>query len=1007
MPFFSIVIPVYNTGRYLETCLESLLRQTFEDIEIIVVNDGSTDNSADILSAFEEKDNRIRVFTHTENLGRHQTRKTGVKECRGDYVLFVDSDDELAVTACEEVARRLKQNPVDSLHFSPKVLAEEGVTEEEARALEINGAPGVEDLENGDILRAVFDESWGYRQDWRVLHRAIDRHVAQEAFSRMIDGRMNRSEDGYEAFVLLSCCKTSSSADDVRGYIYHYGRGITGARMISVEEFEYFCTCFRDCFIATENYINSYPSEAGKTCFDGLKHKDYDLIGNDWIYRVSDSDKSEAAEVFASCLGSSVAGYQVYRFVRDEAYRMLKEESYPSDMDHLESLMDLADDLYRQSSKDDEFERCSQIRSVAKTHLNDLRAIVTKRNREQQNIRIFVSTHKDVDVPPCSIFQPVQVGAALRSWRLADALTDDQGENVSDRNARYCELTTQYWAWRNVDAEYYGFCHYRRYFDFSKERHMENAFGEVMDDYIDEMAEARYCFNEKDIRACVEGYDVVTTEFKDLRKFPGDFETPYEHYGSASFLHISDLDCLKSIICEMHPDYVQDVDAFLKGNYSCFCNMYILKKDIFFDYCEWLFPILEEFEARVDTSKYSKEALRTPGHLAERLFNIYYLHKRRVGAGWKTNELQCVHFEHPERQIFLPCAFDGTAVPVVFAADDNYAPQLAVALQSVVENASKDRCYDLVVLNRDISSRNQQKIFHAVTEDRPNISLRFYDVTRMVKNYKLEANAHISTETYYRFLVQTILPDYDKVLYLDSDLVVVDDVGELYDTDLGDNLLAAVRDADYLGNLNMGEGERYQYSVETLHMKDPYSYFQAGVLLFNTFEMRKLHSQGEWLELASVPYLYNDQDILNACCEGRVVYLDYAWNVMIDSGRLSQVIVYAPEPVMQAYCDSRENPKIVHYAGGIKPWKDPTCDFAQVFWRYARDTPLYENLIAGLVRVVADARHEASLPRLMDESYVYVVNRHAARSWKRKIGDIILPYGSRRRLWVRKMAGRE
>lgn len=1002
MPFFSIVVPVYNTAAFLDDCLRSLQTQTFNDIEIIVVDDGSSDGSADILHAYEADDARIRVLTHKENQGLHQARKTGVMECRGDYVLFVDSDDELVATACEKIAQHLKSNPVDSLHFGLKVVAEDGVAEEEARALEVSGAPGIEPLEGEDILRVVFDESWGYKQDWRVWQRVFARHVAQEAFSRMVDGRINRAEDGYETFVLLSCCKTASSADDVQGHVYHYGRGITGAKMISIKDFEYFCDCFQNCFAATEKFVSDCPSESGQVCYEGLKRKDYDLIGNDWIFRIDDSLKKEAADILASRFGHCVAGYQVYRFVRDESYQLLKDEQYPSSTARLDTFMQLADKFYCNSTMDEEFERCRQMRDAAKNHLDELRAIVLKKNRERQSIRIFVSTHKDVDAPSCPIFQLVQVGAALHSWRLSDALADDEGENISDRNARYCELTTQYWAWKNVDAEYYGFCHYRRYFDFSSERHEENAFGEVMDDYIDHNAEICYCFDEQSIRDSVEGYDVVTTEFKDLRRFPGDFETPYEHYASAPFLHIDDLDCLRDIVCELYPDYAADVKTFLKGNRSCFCNMYILKKDIFFDYCAWLFPILEEFEARTDTSKYSKEALRTPGHLAERLFNIYYLHNKGLGVGWITNELQCIHFEHPERQAFLSRAFDGTAIPVVFAADDNYAPQLAVALRSVVENASEERYYDLVVLSRDMSSRNQQKIFQSITKGRPNVSLRFYDVTRMVKNYRLEANAHISTETYYRFLIQTILPSYEKVLYLDSDLVALADVADLYDMELGDNLLAAVRDADYLGNLNMSDGERFRYSIETLQMKDPYSYFQAGVLLLNTFEMRKLHSQNEWLELASIPYLYNDQDILNACCEGRVVYLDYSWNVMIDSGRLSQVIVYAPEQVMQAYCDSRAQPKIIHYAGAVKPWNDPVCDYAQVFWHYARSTPFYEKLISGLVATEI----EVSLPRLMDESYVYVVNRHAARSWKRKIGDIVLPYGSRRRHWVRKMAGR-
>ena len=86
----------------------------------------------------------------------------------------------------------------------------------------------------------------------------------------------------------------------------------------------------------------------------------------------------------------------------------------------------------------------------------------------------------------------------------------------------------------------------------------------------------------------------------------------------------------------------------------------------------------------------------------------------------------------------------------------------------------------------------------------------------------------------------------------------------------------------------------------------------------------------------------------------------------------------------------------MHYAGAVKPWSDPTCDFADVFWRYARCTPFYEELIA----------HLFDGGTLMDRAYQYVVNRHAARSLKRKIGDIVLPYGSKRRETAKRFFGR-
>ena len=186
--------------------------------------------------------------------------------------------------------------------------------------------------------------------------------------------------------------------------------------------------------------------------------------------------------------------------------------------------------------------------------------------------------------------------------------------------------------------------------------------------------------------------------------------------------------------------------------------------------------------------------------------------------------------------------------------------------------------------------------------------MTFYNVSRMVRDYKLDTNnAHISVETYFRFLAQDILSAYDKVVYLDSDLVVNGDVAELFDVDLGNNLVAATRDIDYLANLNVRGGDRMRYSLEILNMDDPYAYFQAGVMVFNTRELRRLHSIVEWLQIATNPvYIYNDQDILNQECQGRVTYLPAVWNVTHNIfGRADELYPQAPAAVYDAYLAGR------------------------------------------------------------------------------------------------------
>lgn len=614
--------------------------------------------------------------------------------------------------------------------------------------------------------------------------------------------------------------------------------------------------------------------------------------------------------------------------------------------------------------------------------------------------RIFVSTHKPVDLFDSTVLQPVQVGCSMRNELFPWAWHDNDGENISDQNPMYCELTAQYWAWKNVDAEYYGFCHYRRYFNFSSNRYKENDWGETIESLpIGLSAQKKYSLDDESIEAAIRDFDVVTTEVKDLSAFPGGNDTPIKQYAAAPKLRIDDLYRVFAIVEDMYPEYMPDVEAFANGHKSCFCNMFIMKKAIFQDYSHWLFSILERFVAEWDSSLHSKEGLRTPGHLAERLLNIYLMHAERVGAGWKRKEVQCVHFEYPDKRCFdLPpvpgyAELDKPIVPVVFAADNNYVPMLTTTIESMMRNASTAYFYDVVVVEDGISGENKQQM-QSFFSKYPNMILRFFGAGALISGYDLTtSNEHISKETYYRFLVQDVLPYYGKVLYLDSDLIIEGDVSELYKLELGDNLLAAAHDVDYMGNLNMPDGKRMEYTEEVLEMARPYDYFQAGVLVLNTTEMRELHSVAEWLEIASNPdYIYNDQDILNAHCQGRVKYLGYEWNVMHDcGGRVGNVFSFAPAAAFDAYNASRSNPKIIHYAGYEKPWIMPQCDFAEHYWKYARETPFYEKLVALISRRKVDELYA----RLEEESRPPKAVREDSPI--RKVVDPIMPLGSRRR----------
>ncbi len=1011
MPKISIVIPAYNVGNYLQECLDSVRNQTFSDIEAIVVNDASPDNVGEVAAQAAAQDARIRVVTNNPNMGTHRTRMAGVENASGEYTFFLDGDDALKPDMCEQLAAEIDKHPVDVLHFGLTVVATNDLLENERQAFETFNNTPTPDSTGEDIVRDIFDESRGYKVDWRVTQRLYKTSLLKKAFAAMTRDRLGRSQDGYECFVVSTFAQSYHSCKDCRGYIYYYGRGISGTNMINAAKYARYCGHFKADFNAAYEFADAQRSEMLHDCAQGFQRKATEILANDWKVRVPEEEKAEAAKQMEAVFGPAITGRELYRFVRDDAYALLsKGQLLPTDA-NLSNWFGIANAISVPTDRvSADTIRFHEMKRIAISHMHELTEKSNNteafQNYDKQNIRIFVTAHKNVDRFDSDIMQPVQVGP--KNERFPWAFHDDEGENIADLNPRYCELTTQYWAWKNINADYYGFCHYRRYFDFSETVHEENAFGEIMDDYIDAKAAKEYGLDDNNIAHVVKQYDVITTPFGDLDEIINKYGSPRALWEAAPLLHDDDLKRCYQILCAMYPDYRKDAQDFFNGNKACFCNMFIMKKEIFFDYCSWMFPILEEFDKNTSYSAYSKEALRTPGHLSERLLNIYLMHHKRIGSNWKFKELQCVHFTNPEpaEELKPLDMFDKPIVPVVFAADDNYVPQLTTTVYSAMKNADPTYFYDVVVLQRNIAWDKQERL-RDFFKQFPNMSLRFTNVERELSGYDLSTNnAHISIETYYRFLIQKLLPFYDKVLYLDSDIVINGDISKLYNTDLQGKLLGAIRDIDFLANLNVKHGKRMGYAKNVLKMKNPYDYFQAGVLVLNTKAMRERYTIKQWLTYASNPaFIYNDQDVLNAHCEGEVLYLPWEWNVVHDcGGRVGNLFVQAPNDIYDAYMKSRNNPKIIHYAGFQKPWTDPDCDFASIYWKYARETPFYERLLKRVVK--------ANEPKIPEEALRPKHERAVGEDNPiRKIVDPLMPIGSRRRAMAkaigRAVRGRE
>lgn len=215
------------------------------------------------------------------------------------------------------------------------------------------------------------------------------------------------------------------------------------------------------------------------------------------------------------------------------------------------------------------------------------------------DIKIIVATHKEFWMPQDGIYLPIQVGAAREGHARLPYRHDDEGDNISAKNANYCELTGLYWIWKNTDDEYKGLAHYRRYFccSFSK--------NEVV--------------TQKQIINKLKKYDVILPF---ACKLPN---TVAEHYCELSGFE-RDLCELEKVIGEKYPEYIPAYHSVMNGNTIHFYNMLIAKREVFDAYCKWLFDILFELENRVDLTDYSDYQKRIFGFMSERLLNVFFTH---------------------------------------------------------------------------------------------------------------------------------------------------------------------------------------------------------------------------------------------------------------------------------------------------------------------------------------------------------------------------------------------
>lgn len=635
----------------------------------------------------------------------------------------------------------------------------------------------------------------------------------------------------------------------------------------------------------------------------------------------------------------------------------------------------------------------------------DVEALRYHGTPEKPDIKIFVSHRIDLDseVIDNPLYVPVRCGAVYDEREDVEMLGDDTGENISEKRMSFCELTVQYWAWKNIKADYYGLCHYRRYLSFSDEKqeteNQEHDNGCITEKFIsDHDAIERHGLIETKMVEQIPKYDLIVMEPIKL-----DSGTNYDAMkNSPDYHNLDDVDFFIDVIERKYPKMIKAVEYYMrKCNESWLYNCWIMSSELFQKYSAWLFDILNEVEKHIDSKYYSQQMYRTPGTIGERLFGIFVTY---VGMQkkYKVYRQQLVFFENTERQeIVLPFK-KSRNIAIASNFDDNYAPIFSVLMQSIFANMNPNDNYDFLIISKNISKENKRIV--KLIANYPNVSIRYINPARfMGKPDFYVANSVYTDDIYVRVLIPYILPEYDKVLVLDADMICKQDVAALYNTDLKDYWAGAVKDVVYCGYLNGVVPGTLEYAKKSLKLENPYNYCNTGVLLLSCKKIREQYSL-EYLQnyIHTHNFRIYEQDALNVLLDGHIYFLDRGWNMYTWTNEsIERCVLYAPMKDKNEYLEARNHPKMLHYAAHPKPWWTGTGDFAMDFWLFARTSPYYEYLLAKIVNYAYNDK--------IKEKVVYIQSTPAPDNGTgaRKVADKLLPPNSLRRKIAKKLCPRD
>ena len=527
---------------------------------------------------------------------------------------------------------------------------------------------------------------------------------------------------------------------------------------------------------------------------------------------------------------------------------------------------------------------------------------------KEKGIKVFVTYKNRHKIVETNLIKPIQTGRAIANEIFEEMIGDDTGDNISKENDKYCELTAQYWAWKNYDKignpDYIGFMHYRRLLNFQENNNIK--YFEQYESFIDNAI--KICFD----------YDIILPQ-----KLPA-YSPSYKinaknlihhwelEYNAEYLTHVIDL------IKKEYPEMQSALSVVSTQAKAYWYNMFVMRKEIFFEYCDWLFPILEKCK------NFISEA-RMLGFLAERLLNIFVEYKKSHRLNIK------------ELPIFRPFASqykltNKNIIPVVLISSNLYVPQTATTITSIINNCSQRNNLLFYILSDNITKKKQYRLKKYINQEGADVE--FIEITQemLAKFANCGIPSHMTTTTFLKLLIPELLPAYDKILYVDSDIMVRKDITPLINEDISNYYFGMVEDV------------ANTYHAKRLWKERASDYYNAGVIIFNSkllrtvFYLEKIEKK---LNENTKKYVLADQDLINDVFRGKIKTLSPTWN--FHHSFHDKFVFYVPNDADE-YKRIENDPAIIHYVGKEKVWYNINDKYLKdEYFKYWQQTPFYKK----------------------------------------------------------------